>query len=121
MTVAASPEPHLPTLPAILARRAADAGLDGRRSVTAAALARQAIESAVDEWLAANGAGGWSNRREAFLCLAALHPDPALARQAHDTWARLSSACHATSYELPPITSELERWIAVARRFVDAR
>jgi len=98
-----------------------EAVLDGRRSVTAAALARQAIESAVDQWLAANGAGGWSNRREAFLCLAALHPDPALARQLHDTWARLSSACHATSYELPPITSELERWIAVARRFVDAQ
>ncbi len=93
--------------------------LDGCRSVTAAALARQAVETSLDQWLAANGAAGRSNRKEAFLCLAALHPDPQQARQLHNAWARLSSACHAISYELPPTTDELERWITTARRFVE--
>lgn len=92
--------------------------LDGRRAVTAAALARQAVENMVDDWLAASGAPGRSSQRDAFLCLAALHPDPALARSLHNTWARLSDACHATSYELPPTVHELERWMAVARKFI---
>ena len=93
--------------------------LDGRRSVTSAALTRQAVEASVDDWLQANGMEGRSNRREAFLCLAALHPDPDLARQLHNVWARLSSACHAISYDLPPTAQELERWMAVVHRFVN--
>lgn len=93
--------------------------LDGRRSITAAALARQALELSVEQWLVAHGARSGTNQREAFLCLAALHPDPALARRLHDAWAGLSTACHAISYELPPIASELERWMGVIRRFID--
>ena len=92
--------------------------LDGRRATTAAALARQAVENALDDWLTARQITGRGTRRDAFLCLAALHPDPALARQLHNTWARLSGACHAISYELPPASSELERWMAVVHRFI---
>ena len=94
--------------------------LRGRRSVTAAALTRHAVEESVDSWLNANGAVGYSNRKHAFLCLAALHPEPGLARELHYVWECLSNACHATSYELPPTPIELERWIAVANKFVSA-
>lgn len=92
--------------------------LDGRRSVTAAALARQAIESSIDRWFEAKGMPNRATRREDFACLAALHPDQTLTHQLHNAWARLSSACHATSYDLPPNPDELERWMTVARLFI---
>ena len=92
--------------------------LAGRRAVTSAALARQAIESAVDRWLLAQGINGCDNRRQGFACLAALYPDLKLARQLHNVWARLSDACHAVSYDMPPTTSELEGWFEVVHRFV---
>lgn len=92
--------------------------LDGRRSVTAAALARQAIEASLDNWLDERGLTGRSTRRQAFLCLAALHPEPELAQELHNVWAQLSGACHAISYDLPPTSEELERWIAVADKFI---
>ncbi len=94
--------------------------LQGRRSITAAALTRHAIEDSLDSWLTAKGVVGRSNRKQAFLCLTALHPEPDLARELHYAWERLSDACHATSYELPPIPGELQRWIAVADKFVSA-
>lgn len=92
--------------------------LDGRRSVTAAALARQAIEASLDDWLEAHGLVGRSSRKRAFLCLTALHPEPELAQELHNVWAQLSGACHAISYDLPPTSEELERWIAIADKFV---
>jgi hypothetical protein len=94
--------------------------LDGRRAVTAAALARQAVETALDSWLAVRGADGRSRggRKDDFLCLGVLHPDPDLARQLHNVWGRLSDACHATSYELPPSSGELQRWMRVVHRFI---
>lgn len=94
--------------------------LDGRRAVTAAALARQAIETALDSWLEARGADGRSRRgrRDDFLCLGALHPDPDLAHQLHNAWARLSEACHATSYDLPPTSDELESWMRIVQQFI---
>ena len=92
--------------------------LTGRREVTAAALARNAIEASMDEWLTAQGVAGRSNKRQDFLCLAALHPESDLAREIHYVWGRLSDACHATSYDLPPTSTELQRWIETADKFI---
>ena len=92
--------------------------LAGRRLVTAAALARQAIEDSIDNWLDERGLTGHSTKRQAFLCLTALHPEPELAQELHNVWAQLSGACHAISYDLPPTSDELERWMAVADKFI---
>jgi len=115
-TAAPTPAQLLTAASAVLSNN--EPVLDGRRSVTSAALARQAIEASLDDWLQANGMEGRSNRRHDFLCLAAMHPDPDLARQLHNVWARLSGACHAISYDMPPTVHELERWMAVAHRFI---
>ena len=94
--------------------------LSGRREVTAAALARNAIEASMDQWLTAQRITRRSNKRQDFLCLVALHPEPDLARELHYVWGRLSDACHATSYDLPPTATELQRWIDAADKFISA-
>jgi hypothetical protein len=96
-----------------------DPDLDGRREVTAAALTRQAVELAVNGYLESESGPTRGRWREAFLCVAALqYPEDALARELHNTWGRLSDACHATSYDLPPTMHDLERWMATTRRFI---
>jgi hypothetical protein len=92
--------------------------LDGRRSVTAAALARQAVETSLEAWLAERGVPDLRNKRAEFLCLRALHPQPDSVSELYFVWTQLSGACHAISYELPPTHQELERWIATVGRFV---
>ena len=94
-----------------------DGVFDGCRTVTAAALIRQAVELAVDVRLAGLGVGR-TNKRTAFLCLAAVEDDPAKVRQLHHTWAQLSDACHATSYELAPSHETVKGWMSTVARFI---
>ena len=95
-----------------------EAVLMNRWQVTSAALARQAIEFAVSDWLAVRDIHVDRNHKVEFLCLESLHSDPALAAELHHVWCRLSEACHAMSYDMPPTQNQLERWHAVIDRFL---
>jgi hypothetical protein len=53
-----------------------------------------------------------------LLCLPVYVGDEILARDVHATWAQLSNACHAHSYELAPTVDELRRWMDVVRRLI---
>jgi hypothetical protein len=81
---------------------------------TAAFLARQALEEAVNARWAASpatspmlAASMWSR----LTCLPAYVPGPE-ARQVAFAYAALSGACHYHPYELAPTAAELTGWIA---------
>lgn len=80
---------------------------------TAALLARQALEAAVDaQWAAASETAGLDRAamRSQLICLPS-YADEAVARQIAFTYAALSGACHFHPYELAPTATELSRWI----------
>ncbi len=80
---------------------------------TAALLARQALEAAVDaQWAASSETAGLvrATQRSQLICLPC-YADPAVARQLAFTYAALSGACHFHPYELAPTAAELSRWI----------
>ncbi len=93
--------------------------LDGRWQVTGAALARQAIELAVEHWLADRGIDNDRvSFRAQFVLVRSLHDDPALGAELYNTWSTLSEACHASSYERPPTAGELLRSFQAVDRFL---
>jgi hypothetical protein len=80
---------------------------------TAAMLARQALEAAVDaRWAAQAGTAGMvsATMRSQLICLPE-YLDEAIARQVAYAYAALSCACHYHPYELAPTAAELTRWI----------
>ena len=88
---------------------------------TAALLARQALEMAVDEYWAAQRLGLEScATRQQLICLRQYVDDDDLAGGIHHAWNALSSACHQHPYELAPTVGELSSWIAVVDRFSSA-
>ncbi len=92
--------------------------LANRWQVTSAALARQSVELGVTQWLAERDVHIDRNHKVEFLCVEALHDDPALAAELHHVWCRLSEACHAMSYDMPPTEEQLNRWYEVIEQFL---
>lgn len=93
----------------------------GRWPRAAALLARQALETAIDERCAAEheALGSCTSHRAQLLCLGRLG-DPTLAREAAHVWSALSRACHYHAYELPPTAGELETWFTIVDRLITA-
>jgi hypothetical protein len=88
---------------------AATAGLWPR---AAALLARQGLETALDElWESDSATTGISGctRRSQLACLPT-YLDAGTARQIAYVWAALSEACHYHAYELAPTAAELTGW-----------
>ena len=84
----------------------------------AALLARQALETALDDFWRDKGIDLAScSARAQLICLRTYHPDKAAARQAYQVWGTLSRACHHHSYELAPTAGELEGWITWVHQF----
>lgn len=91
-----------------------DASTAGVWPRTAAFLARQALEEAVNARWAADpiteqmqGATMWSK----LACLPA-YMDQKVARQVAFAYAALTNACHYHPYELAPTAAELTGWIS---------
>ena len=81
---------------------------------TAALLARQALEAAVDDQWALDSETAGMDRatmRSQLICLPS-YADEAVARQIAFTYAALTGACHFHPYELAPTATELSRWIS---------
>jgi hypothetical protein len=80
---------------------------------TAALLARQALELALDDlWTTRAQTVGLaeSSMRSQLLCLTA-YLDEDVATRAAYLFAALSRACHYHPYELAPTAAELNRWL----------
>jgi hypothetical protein len=91
-----------------------DAATAGVWPRTAAFLARQALEEAVDaRWAADPETESMSeaSMRSKLTCLPA-YLDQRTARQVAFAYAGLTCACHYHPYELAPTAAELDRWIA---------
>ena len=83
-----------------------------------AVLARQAVEAAVAQRLAARAPGlEQCSRATQFHCLRYVD-DSADAVLAHQTWAVLSHACHHHAYDLAPTAGELRAWLDDVDRVV---
>jgi hypothetical protein len=90
-----------------------DASTAGVWPRTAALLARQALETAVDaRWAAEDETVGMprATMRSQLTCLPE-YLDETVARQVAYAYAALSCACHYHPYELAPTAAELTRWI----------
>lgn len=90
----------------------------------AALLARQALETAVEDAFASGGVDMDDvSKRAQLLCLdVALRDehDADLAADVRLTWWALTRACHHHPYELAPTVTELATWIAAVTRLVAA-
>jgi hypothetical protein len=87
----------------------------------AALLARQALETAIDDlWRATEPQMIAASARARFLCLPACGVAPGLVVDAAQTWGALSSACHRHAYELPPTAEELDSLFDRVERVVQA-
>jgi hypothetical protein len=107
-----TPEQLLAAARELIARP--DAAIAGVWPRTAALLARQALEEAVDSrWAAGTETAPLcrATMRSQLICLPA-YLDPGLAHQVAYTWAALSNACHYHPYELAPTSGELTAWIS---------
>lgn len=83
----------------------------------AALLARQALETALDEFwrtkgLALDGCG----TRPQLLCLRE-YVGAEMAGRVHEAWARLTHACHHHPYELAPTAADLAAPCEAIRAF----
>jgi hypothetical protein len=86
----------------------------------AALLARQALETAMDQlWARRAPAVAGLSARAQLACLPEYLRDPPLAGEVAFTWSALSGACHARAYEVGPTAEELEARFAVVERLVD--
>lgn len=84
----------------------------GWRAVAVAALARQALETAIDDLWGREAAGTeQASRHTQLLCLPS-YADEAIAELAASTWVSLSGACHVRAYDLAPSADELSRWLS---------
>lgn len=98
----------------------ADAETAGLWPRTAAVLARQALESAIEEfWLRTEPAVADCSMRAQLLALD-LYADPDVAAQANHAWSALSGACHHHPYQLAPGTRDLAPWTATTSRLISA-
>lgn len=98
-----------------------DAATAGVWPRTAALLARQALEQAVDaRWADIPGTIDMqqATMRSQLIALPT-YLDPALAHQIAYTWCALSNACHFHAYELAPTSAELTNWIADVSTLID--
>jgi len=95
-----------------LLKRPAFAGVGGW-SRAVALLARQALETALDDfWKASPATAGLCrcSRKTQFTCLP-FYLHPRLARDLGYVWSALSNVCHYHPYELAPTATELSGWI----------
>ncbi len=84
----------------------------GWRAVAVAALARQALEAAIDGyWRGAAPGAGSAPRQTQLLCLPS-YADEATSELAAATWVSLSGACHVRAYDLAPSSDELSHWLS---------
>src|SRR5262245_17723278 len=87
-----------------------------------ALLARQALETALDDYWRQHAPGlERCSMHAQLLCLPQyLHGDNAndLAERTAYAWIRLSRACHQHAYELPPTAAELAGWIDTVDQFL---
>ena len=87
-----------------------------------ALLARQALETALDDYWRQHAPGlERCSMRAQLLCLPSyLHGDDGddLAERTAYAWIRLSRACHQHAYELPPTAAELAGWIDIVDEVV---
>lgn len=112
-----APRNELSTSPAFLLRASHDllrfwhpttAGVWPR---AAALLARQALESALDDFWALEAPGvDKASTRAQLLCLRDYADEQTAERAAH-AWYALTRACHHHAYDLPPTGAELTNWI----------
>lgn len=99
----------------LLERR--DAKTAGLWPRAAALLARQALETALDDFWKTKKLefATHCGRRQQLICLHE-YMDPEKAGEIAHAWSALSRACHHHPYELAPTVGELEGWLGVARR-----
>lgn len=84
----------------------------------AAHLARQAMESLLDEyWTMQRPAVAGVPVRARFLGLHAFTADAEAIHDGYSTWSQLSRACHYHPYELAPTRAEVHAWVNDASRF----
>jgi hypothetical protein len=87
----------------------------------AAILARQAIESSLDElWTLRSPGMKDTTCRCQLLCLGDFLHDKELSGRVNVTWDGLSRACHIRVYELAPAVEELQAWLECAWELADA-
>jgi hypothetical protein len=87
----------------------------------AALLARQALETAVDDfWHAQRLPLDSCPTLPQLLCLREYLDDADLAGLVHHAWHALSRACHHHPYELAPTVAELKGWMDVLEGFTRA-
>lgn len=84
-----------------------------------ALLARQALESALDDFWKVRAPGmEQCSMRAQLLCLLHYLGDEELAERVSYAWAGLSRACHQHPYELPPTLAELLGWLGTVEELV---
>jgi hypothetical protein len=86
-----------------------------------ALLARQALETALDDYWRQHAPGlERCSMHAQLLCLPQYLRDNAndLAERTAYAWIRLSRACHQHAYELPPTAAELAGWIDTVDQFL---
>lgn len=92
-----------------------DGASSGWRPVAVAALSRQALEMAIDDYWARRAPGAErAPRGTQLLCLPS-YVDEMTAELAAQTWVSLSGACHVRAYDLAPSPDELSRWLSDTR------
>jgi cytochrome c5 len=86
----------------------------------AAHLARQAMETLLDEyWEVKMVVMTRASTRAKFLALHASVQDASLVRDGYATWSQLSRSCHYHPYDLAPTIGEVQGWVAAAAVFCD--
>jgi hypothetical protein len=102
----------------ILENPAALPGPAWSRSV--ALLTRQALEAGLAEFWVRHASGvERSTFATQLVALRFYIDDPLTAREALQTWYRLSEACHHHCYELAPTAGELRTWLDAVAALVD--
>lgn len=89
-----------------------DAKTAGLWPRAAALLARQALETALDDFWKAKKLefATHGGRRQQLICVRE-YMDPEKAGEIAHAWSALSRACHHHPYELAPTVGELEGWM----------
>lgn len=93
----------------LLARSAV---VSGWRAVAVAVLARQALETSIDDLWRREAPGVEEAARHTQLLCLPCFADEAISELAGSTWVSLSGACHVRAYDLAPSADELSRWLA---------
>lgn len=87
----------------------------------AALLARQALETALDDYWQTRGlALGRCGTRQQLICLREYLPSEEAAGRVYEAWATLTRACHHQPYELAPTVAELGALLTTVRGLLPA-